>query len=174
MKKSILYVLLLCTFSFMSCSGGDEPIGEKAYVDLGLPSGILWCNQNETNEDDAYGLYNYNEAVSAFGTSSIPASSHWQELFDKCTATWTGKGYKLTGPNGNHIYLPAAGCREWNGDMSYAVGVGGFYWANGTFGSGYAFGIRFTQYSINTDADIYTKYLKDTGGSVRLIRYQDK
>ncbi len=44
------------------------------------------------------------------GTWRIPTSEEWQELIDNCT--WEGtmqgrrKGCKITGPNGNHIFLP--------------------------------------------------------------------
>ena len=38
--------------------------------------------------------------------------TYWKELMDYCTWTWTGKGYKVTGGNGNYIMLPAAGYKE--------------------------------------------------------------
>ncbi len=153
----------------MSCSN-EEPIGEKAYVDLGLQSGTLWCNQNEINPNDSKGLYTYEEAKSEFGVSKIPSSAEWEELFDNCKRQWTGKGFKLTGPNGKSLYLPASGYREWNGTMTYEVGVGGFYWANGTFGTGYAYGIRFTEYYLDTKSGMTDNYLKSTGGAVRLVQ----
>lgn len=165
MKKSIFYVLMFCAFGLMACSGGDEPVGEKAFVDLGLPSGTLWCNQNEVNANDPAGYYNYSQATSAF--NDIPYPQHWQELFEECTRTWTGKGYKLVGPNGNSIFLPAAGYREWTGTKYTDCG---FYWAYGTVGTGYAYGVYFTQSSVETEASIFKKYLKEWGGSVRLVQ----
>jgi len=43
----------------------------------------------------------------------IPEVSHWKELIEKCTWTETTKndvkGYEVTGPNGNSIFLPNAG-----------------------------------------------------------------
>lgn len=171
MKKSIICSLMLCALYLTACTN-EESVGEKAFVDLGLPSGTLWCNQNEINGNDTYGLYTYNQAVREFGTEKIPTSSNWKELFNNCTRKWTGKGYKLTGPNGKSIYLPASGYREWNGNMAYPVGVGGLYWANGTFGTGYAYGIRFTEHTVNTEAGMSDNYLKDSGGSVRLIQHK--
>lgn len=45
----------------------------------------------------------------------IPTKDELRELMDKCTWEWTQingtNGYKITGPNGNSIFLPASG---WN------------------------------------------------------------
>ena len=49
------------------------------------------------------------------GSWRMPTKSEMQELIDKCIWTWTTQngvnGYKVKGPNGNSIFLPAAGCR---------------------------------------------------------------
>ena len=49
------------------------------------------------------------------GSWRIPTAGEWQELIDKCTWTWTSyngvNGYRITGPNGSNIFLPAAGDR---------------------------------------------------------------
>ena len=95
------------------------------YVDLGLPSGTCWRNSNEGGDN---ARYTYNEAVSRFG-NKLPTKEQLVELKDKCTWTWTGNGYKVTGPNGNSIYLPAAGDRIGSGDVKY-VGTYGFYWSS--------------------------------------------
>ncbi len=46
------------------------------------------------------------------GSWRIPAENEYRELKDKCTWTWMSqgdkKGYKVTGPNGKSIFLPAA------------------------------------------------------------------
>ena len=63
------------------------------------------------------------------GRWRMPTKDEFQELIDKCTWTWTtqdgNEGYKVTGPNGNSIFLPAAGYR--NGTLFYLDGQGGFY-----------------------------------------------
>ena len=45
----------------------------------------------------------------------MPTRAEFKELIDNCTWEWTTKGghngYKVTGPNGNSIFLPAAGFR---------------------------------------------------------------
>ena len=47
------------------------------------------------------------------GAWRIPTIAEQQELINNCTWTWTTQngvnGYKVTGPNGNSIFLPAAG-----------------------------------------------------------------
>ena len=66
------------------------------------------------------------------GSWRMPTREEQQELIDDCTwiwTTWNGvNGYKVTGPNGNSIFLPAAGTR---GRASlYDSGVGGYYWSS--------------------------------------------
>lgn len=58
----------------------------------------------------------------------MPTYDELNELNTNCTWTWTtqngNKGYKVTGPNGNSIFLPAAG---YSG--LYYVGSCGIYWS---------------------------------------------
>ena len=66
------------------------------------------------------------------GDWRIPTDEEWTELRTRCTWTWTninGKnGYKVTAPNGNYIFLPAAGYRL---DSSLNdVGSFGYYWSS--------------------------------------------
>lgn len=60
----------------------------------------------------------------------MPTIDEIKELLDNCTWTWTtqdGKnGYQVDGPNGNSIFLPAAGYREGSGLR--AAGRWGTYW----------------------------------------------
>ena len=64
------------------------------------------------------------------GTWRMPTDAENEELCSKCKWTWTSKnghnGFTVTGPNGNSIFLPAAGCR--NGADSDYVGEVGLYW----------------------------------------------
>lgn len=66
------------------------------------------------------------------GTWRLPTKTEFEELKNKCTWQWTtqnGKnGYKITGPNGNHIFLPAAGGRD--GSSLYYAGCYGYYWSS--------------------------------------------
>ena len=62
----------------------------------------------------------------------MPTKEELEELENECTWTWTTQngvnGCKVTGPNGNHIFLPAAG---WRGGTSLgADGSYGYYWSS--------------------------------------------
>lgn len=62
----------------------------------------------------------------------MPTFDEIKELIDNCTWTWTtqdGKnGYQVDGPNGNSIFLPAAGYRN-DSDLLFA-GRDGDYWSS--------------------------------------------
>ncbi len=105
------------------------------FVDLGLPSRTLW---KDKNEDD---FFTYDEAVSRFG-SSLPSKEKFEELKSKCKWEWNGRGYKVTGPNGNSIVLPAAGYRYCDGSVKY-VGSFGNYWSSAPKDSDAAWGLNF-------------------------------
>ena len=61
----------------------------------------------------------------------MPTKEETRELCDECTWTWTTQngvnGMKVTGPNGNSIFLPAAGYRSGTG--LYSRGSYGYYWS---------------------------------------------
>lgn len=67
----------------------------------------------------------------------MPTYDELKELCSQCTWTWTiqngTNGYKVTGPNGNSIFLPAAGNRNGSG-LGYA-GFAGYYWSASLYGS---------------------------------------
>lgn len=103
--------------------GGGSSSSSGAYVDLGLPSGTLWKRQKES------GFYTYEEALNRFG-NKLPERHHWVELRNECTWIWIDDyGYKVVGPNGNSITLPAAGFRYCAGDVD-CVGTIGHYWSS--------------------------------------------
>ena len=62
----------------------------------------------------------------------IPTMADFQELIDKCTWFWTTldgiNGYEVKGPNGNSIFLPAAGLRRRRSLMYDVMSVK--LWAN--------------------------------------------
>lgn len=140
--------------SFTTC-----PVPNGA-VDLGLPSGLLWCDHNLGGKDpeDYGGYYAWGETKekSSYTTSSsvtygntasyvssiqpyillpqydaaakimgngwrLPTENELRELSTKCTKKYverqnsvgqTVSGIVFTGPNGNSIFLPAAGHKE--------------------------------------------------------------
>ena len=135
-------------------------LARLGFVDLGLPSGTLWKNSNEGGD---YTRYTYDEAVRKFG-NKLPTKQQLEELKNKCTWTWTGSGYKVTGPNGESITLPAAGYRDCDGDVGL-VGKGGYCWSSAPYDSDYAWYLGFSSSDVNMfNVD------RCTGLSVRLVQ----
>lgn len=144
--------------------GGDVPDVQEEYVDLGLPSGTLWCEQNEPNDaDTTFGFYDYNAAKAAFG-DGMPTVDQLRELKDECQWTWTGTGYSVVGANGNSIFLPAVGYRWYDGTVQQE-GVMGNYWSSTQDGQNNAWALVF-----NADNVSVTNHHRDQGHSVRLVK----
>ena len=94
------------------------------FVDLGLPSGLLWAEKQEE------GYYTHEEAVKKYG-EALPQPEEFVELWRVCKWDWSKerRGYTVTGPNGNSIFLAASGCRgRASGDLYY-VGSSGYFWS---------------------------------------------
>ena len=81
------------------------------------------------------------------GKWRMPTLDEIKELKDNCTWEWTTlngvKGYRVTGPNGNSIFLPAAGYSS--GTEEYSQGFVGGYWSSSldSSNSGRAYGLFF-------------------------------
>lgn len=127
------------------------------FVDLGLPSGTLWKDRNEE------GFYNLEQALSAFG-SSIPAVEQFKELKRCCRWSWTGSGYKVTGPNGKSLLLPAVGYRDCD-DCIYDEGTAGNYWSSTPFAPDYGWYMYISASEVGTDGNYHCVSL-----TVRLVR----
>lgn len=165
----------------------DDTPGDNGheYVDLGLPSGLLWATCNVgANSPEEYGDYfawgeteGYNSGKNYYdwstykwcngtftsmtkycidsyygtvdnktvlelsddaaranwgGSWRMPTEEEQYELRTECTCTWATQngvyGYKVVGPNGNSIFLPAAGYRNYS--SLYHAGSGGLYWSS--------------------------------------------
>ena len=89
--------------------------------------GIIDSNGNLTSSYDV-------ATANWGGTWRMPTKSELEELEDKCTWTWTKQnnviGYKVTGPNGNSIFLPAAGYRYGFSLSRPGKGEDGCYWSS--------------------------------------------
>lgn len=66
------------------------------------------------------------------GNWRMPTDDEWSQLMTKCTCEWTAQdgvnGVKVTGSNGNSIFLPAAGCRM--GTRTISAGTYAQYWSS--------------------------------------------
>ena len=124
-------------------------------VDLGLSTKWAKYNLGATSETEIGGLFGFGDktgfntsidpasyasadiyktanalANKAFeGKVTMPTIAEFEELFALCTREWMEvegvAGYKFTGPNGNSIFMPAAGSRTQG--TTTGVGVEGCY-----------------------------------------------
>ncbi len=110
----------------------------------------------------------YDAATANWGSAwRMPTLDEMTELVNNCTWKWTTyngvTGWLFTGPNGNSIFLPAAGCR-FGTDLSSA-GSYGYYWSATPYSrSGNAYSLYF--YSGNYGWYIGTR---DYGLAVRPV-----
>ena len=116
------------TYQYWTDYNGDGSWDSGEYSDLG----------------DITGNPQYDAATANWGGAwRMPTKAEQEELLNNCTWEWTTlngvNGLRVTGPNGNSIFLPAAGSRV--GTSSYDVGSDGDYWSStpgeGNDGSAY-------------------------------------
>ncbi|MBO5729308.1 MAG: hypothetical protein J6R43_05660 [Paludibacteraceae bacterium] len=99
-------------------------------------------------EDDA-------AVVNWGGSWRMPTDAEMTELVEQCTWTWTTQngvnGHKIVGPNGNSIFLPAAG---YMGNSSLiTAGSNGYYWSSSlnTSNPNCAYGVYFSSSYVGRD-----------------------
>ena len=106
-----------------------EPCGHAEYIDLGLSVKWATCNVGANRAEEYGDYYTYDEAMTL--GLRLPSLDEMRELIDKCDWKWTTmngvKGCKVTGSNGNSIFLPAAGSRI--DESLYSAGSYGYYWS---------------------------------------------
>ena len=116
---------------------------EKEYYEW---STYKWCNGSSDTmtkycTDSGYGIVDNKIVldpeddvahVKWGGSWRMPTKEEQDELLNNCTWEWTTQngvnGYKVTAPNGNSIFLPAAGARS--GAGVYRRGSDGYYWSS--------------------------------------------
>ena len=91
------------------------------------------CSTYGVEMSDISGNPQYDVASKNWGGSwRMPTEAEQQELIDNCSWEWTTqngvKGCKVTGPNGNSIFLPFAGYRYRT--SLYNDGFIGYYWSS--------------------------------------------
>lgn len=111
-------------------------------IDLGLS--VCWAAHNiGSSSPEEYGTYFswYGEDIAQgeWGKGwRMPTVSEAEELMYKCKWEWDSMngvtGYKVTGPNGNSIFLPATG---WGASSpgNISTGIEGNYWLNVEYGA---------------------------------------
>lgn len=151
----------------------------KDYYDW---STYKWCNGSMDNltkycKDPDYGTVDNKTVLDLAddaahanwgGAWRMPTSEEQRELLNNCTLTWTKvngvNGYTVTGPNGNSVFLPAAGYR--NNSVLDDAGSSAYYWSSSldTRLSCDAYALHF--YSNNEDWSDFFRYY---GRSVRPV-----
>lgn len=134
------------------------------FVDLGVS--VRWADRNAGADapEDAGIRMQWTDAVSA----SCPSDAEWRELIEKCD--WKVErigeryGMRVTGPNGNSIFLPAIGF--YSGSL-VSDNKWGYYWSSTTsdFFDDDGFGVIIT----NTGAYRWTAEPKTMGLGVRPV-----
>lgn len=123
----------------------------EGFVDLGLPSGTLWADENLSGD-----LMFYREAAQ-IARNYLPSKEQFEELINYCNWKWIGSGYKVVGSNGNFIILPAEGYDAQS--TVYDEFKWGAYWSSQAY-----YGLTFRE------DDIYMDTWKDTYKlAVRLV-----
>ncbi|MBQ2574308.1 MAG: hypothetical protein II575_08810 [Bacteroidales bacterium] len=133
-----------------------------------------YCNNAE------YGDNGFTDALTTLEAIDDAANANWgaewrmptneevQELINNCTCTWTTQngvnGRLYTGPNGNSIFMPAAGTHGSNGFRD--VGSYGTYWSSSLYTASTNRSGRFIFYSGNQLLDDNSRY---EGQSVRAV-----
>ena len=131
-----------------------DPLTWKAGKTAGYDwSSYKWCNgtrevMTKYNNNLIYGdvddktvLEPADDAahIKIGGNWRMPTDEEWTELLKQCTWEWTSQngvnGQKVTGPNGNSIFLPATGTID--GTTIKHVGSEAWYWSSSLFGEAY-------------------------------------
>ena len=114
--------------------GGYFAWGELEEKDVFNESNYQFCqNGIYKNIGDDIGGTEYDVAHARWGDKwMMPNKRMMQELYENCTTKWTTSngvyGMEFTGPNGNTLFLPAAGYQK--EDKQLQQGVWGDYWAS--------------------------------------------
>ena len=122
------------TYKWMQAGQSDWKYITKYTFADGVTEGIWYDSAREFIGDNKTVLVAADDAATQQLGSPwrMPTIDEIQELLVNCTWTWTTQdgvnGYQVDGPNGNAIFLPAAGYRKVSG-LKYA-GSQGYCWSS--------------------------------------------
>ena len=136
------YVDLGLSVKWATCNVGAETSEEYgdyfAWGDINTKSNYTSSNYSTYNVQitDISGNAQYDAATANWGGSwRMPTKDEMNELRSNCTWTWITQnevnGYNVEGPNGNSIFLPAAGYYSWQSHKD--AGTRGFYWSSSDY-----------------------------------------
>ena len=160
--------------------------GETAPKDYYDWSTYKWCNGSYTTmtkycTNSSYGYNGFvdnkaeldpedDAAYVNWGPSwRMPTTEQQRELYEKCSSVWTTQngvnGRLFTGPNGNILFLPAAGYHY--SDSLYYAGSWGSYWSR-TLYSSFPIGAYYLHFS--SENVYWHDYYRFHGFTVRAVR----
>ena len=158
MKK--YWFLFIACVVYSAVVNAQDVQKDMRYVDLGLPSGILWAEENEP------GVYTFEETVEKFRGKDMPGMEEFRELVDNCTWTWNGTGYTIVGVTGDSILLPLLpikGCQGgWSSDTT-----NGYYWSAEVYDELEGWGLYFDKDKVWTNMS----FIKCMALPVRKIKH---
>lgn len=179
--------------------GADSPEGYGSYFAWGETSTkntYEWSNYHWGNDDGKltkycddkfWGVNDFIDTRTVLEANDDAATVNWgkkwrmptdaemKELIDECSNKWTEqngiKGLLVTGPNGNSIFLPAAGCVL--GNEHFSEGYCGEYWTSSMIsGAPYsAYVHRVYQEGFDMDEGYVDDNTREQGLTVRPVYY---
>ena len=135
---------------------------DDLYVDLELPSGLLWatCNIGAESPEQFGTYYDWNKNPVQENWDNLwrtPTKAERDELVNNCTYSIDNvngvKGARYTAINGKSIFFPFAGYYQ-NGNGPLKVGEGGQYWTVTSY-TDTAHWILATNYETQADDNAY-------------------
>ena len=136
-------------------------------VDLGLSVKWASCNVGAYSSESYGSYYTWSETnnIDFSDNWRMPTAGEMRELRDNCVWKWTNEkgisGYRVTGKNGNSIFLPASGFKLNN--RTFDEGSYGYYWSSGSGSQANYLEFNSYDYDINGSEPTY-------GCTVRPVR----
>jgi hypothetical protein len=194
---AMLAITIALIFNLTNSPNNDKMDIAENMVDLGLPSGTIWrtCNLGATDQYEQGLLYTWGSVIpinqqpipghesyeniigTSYDAASIVLGSQWRlpsemqvvELIGNCKWEWQDEhsGYLITGPNGNTMFLPAAGCVIGNG-IKYEKQFGYYWTGESSSANNFAKELLFGRGQINIESG-----RKNVGRSIRAVYCTD-